>query len=136
MKFTKYILIVLLLPLASSFDSYELKDSRFLLQKWVQEDYDQNGFRYKSASSFESDKPGIEFLKDGSLIKRQNAGWCGTPPISYDNFDGKWERISDNEIKIEHRFWGGTSIANVRIVSLTETEMIVQFEQVETIMEE
>ena len=31
---------------------------------------------------------GFTILEDGTFIERKNAGWCGTPPIFYDNFSG------------------------------------------------
>lgn len=57
---------------------------------------------------FVQDAPGIQFEREGKLVKRQNVGWCGTPPITYGDFPGAWEKVSDSVIKVSHEYWRGT----------------------------
>jgi len=81
---------------------------------------------YKSRNSFPRTKGGIAFLEDGKLIVRQNAGWCGTPPISYRNFDGNWKWINENTIALEYAFWGGTINEEWEIVSVDKNVLNIK----------
>ncbi len=79
-----------------------------LLGHWIYDSVSEEGITYSKKSDFVRSKPGIAFLANGKLIKRQNAGWCGTPPISYSNFDGTWKWDNENTISLSYAFWGGT----------------------------
>lgn len=50
---------------------------------------------YIRATEFASDKPGYQFKPDGLFVRRGNIGWCGTPPVTYGNFDGQWKSIDE-----------------------------------------
>jgi len=65
--------------------------------------------------------------EDGTFIERKNVGWCGTPPISYDNFEGSWEAISDSLLDITVAYWGGTLSYQMRIVSLEEDKLGIRY---------
>ena len=63
-------------------------------------------FSIKKVKKLDHDKPGIVFKKNGKLIKRQNSGWCGTPPIAYANYDGTWE-LRKNTLSLKYSFNNG-----------------------------
>jgi hypothetical protein len=75
----------------------------------------------------EPDKYGLVFNTDSTLVERKNTGWCGTPPISYANFDGTWERASESLLDIEVGYWGGTMTYQLEIVELQENELHVRY---------
>jgi len=91
---------------------------------WTAGDWD-SGISYVQIAEFAHDKPGIEFHRDGTLTKRQNVGWCGTPPISYGNYDGTWEWTSENTLTVKYEFWGGTAEEDWVVRSIGEDEMVV-----------
>ena len=98
-----------------------------ILGHWTHEGVDKNEIaQYKSKSSFPKTKGGIAFLENGKLIVRQNAGWCGTPPISYSNFDGEWKWIDKNNVSLRYAFWGGTILEEWEIISVDKTSMKVK----------
>jgi hypothetical protein len=70
---------------------------------------------------------GFIIKEDGTFIERKNAGWCGTPPISYDNFEGSWEALSDSLLDITVAYWGGTLTYQMRIVSLEEDKLGIRY---------
>lgn len=70
---------------------------------------------------------GFIIKEDGSFIERKNAGWCGTPPISYDNFEGNWEALSDSLLDITVAYWGGTLTYQMRIFSLEEDKLGIRY---------
>lgn len=85
---------------------------------WVLDGYEDNQTIYRKASAFKKDKPGFEFKSDGTMTKRQNVGWCGTPPVSYGNFDGKWEWTEDNNLRLEYEYWGGVDTIGFKVESI------------------
>ena len=80
--------------------------------------------------SLKINSPGIEFRKNGTLIKRQNAGWCGTPPITYSNQEGSWKILSDTSIQISYDYWRGQVEENLWIQA--SEEGILKYEIIES----
>lgn len=70
---------------------------------------------------------GFTFHKDGSFTERKNAGWCGTPPIAYDNFEGTWNPLNDTLIDITVGYWGGTLTYQMWIVSFEGDELGIRY---------
>ncbi|HLP52925.1 MAG TPA: hypothetical protein VK154_18680 [Chitinophagales bacterium] len=76
---------------------------------------------YVKANSFKKDEAGMAFRANGKMVKRQNESWCGTPPVIYKNYPGKWEAVDNSTIAIEYKFWGkGWQKARLRVVSLND----------------
>lgn len=68
------------------------------------------------------------FKENGEFTERKNAGWCGTPPISYADFDGNWT-INDSIVEINVEYWGGMAYYKWKIISLHEQQMsLIQIE--------
>jgi hypothetical protein len=66
-----------------------------------------------------------QFNSDGTLLERKNAGWCGTPPISYADYAGYWTILNDTLLRIEVAYWGGNTRYDLDIESLDEDSMSV-----------
>jgi hypothetical protein len=60
---------------------------------------------------------GILFKSNGKLTERKNSGWCGTPPISYADFNGYWEE-HNSIIEIKVDYWGGLADYQWKIISV------------------
>jgi hypothetical protein len=73
------------------------------------------------------DNHGYNFSKDGTFIERENTGWCGTPPIIYDDYDGIWSQVNDTLIKVNVGYWGGQTKYSLDIESITETYLKVVY---------
>ncbi len=107
-----------------------------ILGHWSYDGVDKNEIiQYKSKTSFTKSKRGIAFLNDGKLIVRQNAGWCGTPPVSYRNFDGEWKWIDENHVALKYAFWGGTILEEWEIVSVDNGNLSIKRNKHETLKE-
>lgn len=89
-----------------------LKDSLYIMHK---------------AAAFEEDNGGFAIYPNGVFVTRGNAGWCGTPPISYQNYNGSWNFESGSLLNVNAGYWGGTNNYKIKIVSLTETELICSY---------
>ena len=94
---------------------------------WVENGYDQEISIFKKSNEFDSNKYGFQFMNNGKFIERKNTGWCGTPPISYTIYEGKWTILSDSLINIESQYWGGTMLFQIEIVSVNKNELKLRY---------
>jgi hypothetical protein len=87
---------------------------------------DNNIFTMVKSSGFETDKPGLSIEKEGKFIERQINGWCGTLPVTYDNYDGKWTSETTDLLNISVGYWGGILKYKMKIISLTKSTLQYQ----------
>ncbi len=100
----------------------------YLYKTWVKYDdnfSDPNTFR--SAAKLDDNRYGFTIEPDGIFIERKNIGWCGTPPISYGNFDGNWKYVSDDTLEIIVDFWGGADTFKIEILSVNGSELKINY---------
>lgn len=126
MKILNYIAILTLFAVFTSFQVTESKTSDFLFQKWIYEDYKNGNLIYESKRNFKKGRPGIEFTSNGTITRKQNSGWCGTPPIDFEIVSGTWKNISDSVVEIEYKYWGGLAKDTLQIVELTKSKLILK----------
>ncbi len=103
-----------------SFSKEKEKKRSDLLGYWTLGNYEVETTTYHHRPDFIEDKAGICFQENGKLLKRQNSGWCGTPPIHYKNYEGSWEQKTDSTILIRYKFWGGNAEEEWQITYLDE----------------
>ena len=95
---------------------------------WQWSKYSDSTYFYKVSNDIDQTEGGFQFLNDGKLKVRQNIGWCGTPPISYETVLGSWNKISDNTIRLNYPYWGGKIVEDILIVKISNSEL--QFKSV------
>jgi len=88
---------------------------------WVYRSYENDVYTMEKSLSLENDNSGLVILGNRKLIERKNVGFCGTPPVVYDNYEGNWESLSDTKLKINVGYWGGTENYTMEIVSVTNS---------------
>lgn len=126
-------LVILLLTLVMVACEKELVDTEALgenvgiIGTWVENGYEDDLTLLNRANKLDPSKYGFTMEDNGSFIERKNAGWCGTPPITYDNFEGTWEALSDSLIEITVGYWGGTMTYQMRIVSLDAEDLRIRY---------
>jgi hypothetical protein len=81
---------------------------------WVFKEYSNDEIVMTKANELQNDNSGFVFNTNGTMIERKNAGWCGTPPISYSNFNGNWETTTNNLLQVNVAYWGGTERYNIK----------------------
>ncbi len=124
---TFIIFIITFLILVSCKTSYEPANHNLPYGTWVYSGYSDSLSIYYSASEFEEDKPGFAIKENNEFIER-TSGWCGTPPLSYYNIDGKWKFINQNTLKIKTSNWINEDYLRLmEIVSITNNELKVIF---------
>ena len=126
-------LVILLLTLVMVACEKELVNTEVLgenagiIGTWVENGYEDDLTLLNRANKLDPSKYGFTMEDNGSFIERKNAGWCGTPPITYDNFEGTWEALSDSLIEITVSYWGGTMTYQMRIVSLDAEDLRIRY---------
>jgi len=81
------------------------------------------------ARATDSDKGGwLDFAEKGELTVRQNAGWCGTPPISYATYEGgTYTLTKTGYLVLTHKFWGGIDTTHYQLASVTDDTLRMRF---------
>ena len=88
---------------------------------WVYRSYENDFYTMEKSFQLENDNSGLVILSNGAFVERKIVGWCGTPPVVYDNYQGNWESLSDKELKVTVGYWGGTENYTMEIVSVTSS---------------
>nr|WP_143404095.1 hypothetical protein [Gaetbulibacter sp. 4G1] len=101
--------------------------NNLLIGSWVEPNYANEQTVFKRASSLPNDAYGIEFKTNGDFIER-SSGWCGTPPLVFSDYEGKWG-LKNTLVTITQQYY--PTNYSWRIVSVTETELIVKRELTE-----
>lgn len=123
---TLRIIALIGIGLVSTSISTEDKYSDKLCATWVYSGFEDGCRKFVKSRKFKRKKSGISFKTDGTLKKRQNVGWCGTPPITYGNFNGTWNRISKTRIIIHYEYWGGETSQEWQIEELTKRTLKIR----------
>jgi hypothetical protein len=116
MKKTSLYIVILGMVLFSCTKKEDLKDygDSPLIGTWNYSFYENEVTVFTRGPEF-IDGEGIKFNANGTLLQRKNSGFCGTPPITYADYDGTWTKINDTIIEIKAGYWGGTITSKLDI---------------------
>lgn len=121
-----YLLLILLISVSwsCSKDKIEIDGNNLLIGVWNYSEYKDNSAVFTRSSEF-VDNHCYKFNINGTLVERKNAGWCGTPPVTYGDFDGTWSIQNDTILTINVGYWGGETSYKLDIESLDENNLEV-----------
>ena len=122
--------IVVLLLVSCEKDAMELDalgSNVGIVGTWVEDGYSGDTLWLYRSGELDLEKYGFSINDDGTFLERKNAGFCATPPISYDNFEGNWGAVSDSLLDITVAYWGGMMTYQIRIVSLDAEELAIKY---------
>jgi hypothetical protein len=106
-------------------ENVAFNSNNLLIGNWTYASSDNGEFVFKRSTLLPEKEYGVSFLEGRKFIER-TSGFCGTPPLVFWNEEGSY--IVDKEvIKISKQGFPGNF--NWRIVSLTNTELVVKYEQ-------
>jgi hypothetical protein len=120
---TMYFLLILFFVGCEENSEIEQR-SNSLIGYWINPQTTDSLVTYSKSTDLVENNYGIAFHSDGTLIERKNSGWCATPPISYSDFEGSWEK-TDSIISILVDYWGGLACYKWKVIDLKEEELIV-----------
>ncbi len=97
-----------------------------LIGYWITPVYGENSIvTYDRGDGFINGY-GIAFLEDGALLERKNVGWCGTPPITYGDYQGTWMEGEDGFIYVTSEYWGGIQELTFKLISVDEEHLVLE----------
>jgi len=105
-------------------------DNRNLIGNWTGPEYTDTLVTYNKVELLPGDDYGFSFETENKFLEHKNAGWCGTPPISYGDYEGTWTR-NDSILDISVGYWGGTIDYKWKIMDLDQDHLTVHTISVE-----
>ncbi len=94
---------------------------------WVEDHFDEGVLILNKSDKTKEDSYGFVIHDGGKFTEHKNSGWCGTPPISYADFEGSWEYENDSTLKIVVGYWGGTMTYELDIIEITANNLRVRY---------
>lgn len=116
-------LIIVLLLTSCKEGATEPNVSEQLFGAWVYQGYENDVTIMKKADGLDSSNYGFILYAGGKFLERKIEGWCGTPPISYANYDGKWKAETENILQIDVGYWGEKINYKMEIIALSSSEL-------------
>jgi hypothetical protein len=104
-----------------------LGENADIVGTWVEKNREDSVTLLERSESLAQDKYGFTIREDGTFIERKNADWYTDAHISYENFEGTWEALSDSLLEVTVGYWGGTMTYQIRIVSLDEQYLRIRY---------
>lgn len=100
---------------------------KYITATWVYSTTQNSVSVYVKQERFDDQKSGLQFKEDGAFTIRRNESDCGTPPIQYQNFHGKWTMSSDSVITTSYRYFKNKSIARKwKVVKVTQDSLLLR----------
>ena len=91
----------------------------------------ETGIRtYERLTELAGRRSGYEFGLGGSLVIR-NSGWCGTPPLTFFNFEGSWQKEEDRVLTLTYHDLGVVQDFCLEVVALSARELRCRIERIE-----
>ena len=100
------------------------RDANLLIGSWINPQYNDSLVTYERFNSLKDNDYGFSIIYDSKFIERNNSGWCGTPPISYSDYEGNWTQ-NDSIIDITVGYWGGLVDYKWKIVSIDNNNLTI-----------
>jgi hypothetical protein len=105
----------------------DLGENAGIVGTWVQEENRGDTLLLERAGELDPDNYGFTINRDGTFIERKYNSVGQTWPVTYGNFEGTWETVSDSLLEITVGYWGGTINYQIRIVSLDADELAIRY---------
>lgn len=90
-KTVLFLLILTFIGCENDNESITIHESDKLIGYWINPVYNDSELKLERASSLKKNEYGIAFLAESSCIER-SSGWCGTPPLTFFDFQGSWTK--------------------------------------------
>jgi hypothetical protein len=122
------LVLVLLVSCEHEFlDAEMLGKNADIIGTWIEKGYEEDVALFTRGSEFDKTKYGFTINEDGTFVERKNAEWDMTASVSFENFTGQWEALSDSLLEITVGFWGGTMTYQMRIVFLDQQNLGIRY---------
>lgn len=97
-------------------------DTDNIIGYWINPVVTDTIWKFERASSLKDNDYGFSFKSGQLFVERKNVGWCGTPPITYGDFDGAWSK-DDSIINISVDYLGGIADYQWELVAVDNNNL-------------
>lgn len=106
-------------------ESITINESEKLIGYWINPKYHDAELKLERAGSLKKNEYGIAFLAASECIER-SSGWCGTPPLTFFDYQGTW--IKNGSIIIITMDSGINGLEEIKweIKTLTDNYLIIE----------
>jgi len=101
-----------------------IDESNLLMGNWINANINDTISTFQRVQALPDSSYSFSFKQGYEFSERKNAGWCGTPPITYADFDGTWS-ANDSIINITVEFWGGMNNYKWKLISVDENHLVI-----------
>jgi hypothetical protein len=108
-------------------DKIEISSNNTFYGSWIEYGYADTLKILTKSASLKENCYGFTIGQDGKFTERKNAGWCGTPPIAYENYDGNWTKLGESTLLVSVGYWGGDTSYQLKIVSVSSDTLKVRY---------
>jgi hypothetical protein len=95
-----------------------------LIGTWVDPEYNDTVITYTKAENLIENHLGFVFKTGNVVVYRQNSGFCGTPPIVTEDYEGTWTQ-NDSVVDLTVGYWGGISKYTWKIISIDNQHLVI-----------
>ena len=123
----KVILLIFLFSFimgSCSKNDIKIDKDNLLIGTWIYSHSSDETYVYLRALDF-TQTNGYRFNLDGTLIERNLAGFCATPPVSYSDNSGSWTILKENLIQVNRTNYDGPKSYKLEIQSVTSHSLKV-----------
>lgn len=119
----RQILFASLVLFFTSCDGSDTTMNTRLIGAWTVAGYEDDVTVMHRTAGLAHDEYGFIFSKSGRFTERKINGWCGTPPVVFEDYDGRWENVTDSQVHVVVGYWGGQTDYTMDVVSVTAHEL-------------
>lgn len=91
LKTVLFLLLVTAIGCSQENETIPINESDKLIGHWINPIYTGSELQLTRASSLKNNEYGISFLEKTQCVER-SSGWCGTPPITFMDFQGSYTK--------------------------------------------
>lgn len=91
LKTVLFLLLVTTIGCSQENETIPINESDKLIGHWINPIYTGSELQLTRASSLKNNEYGISFLEKTQCVER-SSGWCGTPPITFMDFQGTYTK--------------------------------------------
>lgn len=104
-------------------DSTPLDETK-LLGYWINPQPIDTLWQFQKSLIIPQSTYGVSFGQKSHFVERTNVGWCGTPPITMQNYLGTWF-LTDSVVNISVVRWNGYASFQWKVIKVTEGKLLV-----------
>ncbi|NDP28649.1 MAG: hypothetical protein GZ087_14695 [Flavobacterium sp.] len=122
LKTVLFLLLVTTIGCSKENENIPINESDKLIGHWINPIYTGSELQLSRASSLKADEYGLSFLEKTQCVER-SSGWCGTPPITFMDFQGTYTK---NDSIIIITIDNGTQNIKWKIKTLNDKTLIME----------